>query len=225
MLSHLSLCSILFFLLSTIFNAESKESYVSGRNDDRQMDSRSSRDSDRNIRRVLDNNSIRFGRRSDLPPLFNRYQYDDDEDDDIQTRTQRAGLNHLRFGKSGNNNFLRFGRNQNDTSGVDSRIQRGGNSNFFRFGRRFNDNHMRFGRTDNYMRFGRGQNFMRFGRTLSTKRSDNKRPTDNFMRFGRDYEDGDENEEEIKNDLSDDLRLAAFLNGIACKTENSNETQ
>ncbi|KAI9577601.1 FMRFamide neuropeptides [Glossina fuscipes] len=88
-------------------------------------------------------------------------------------------------------NFMRFGRNDNQCGKADCRVtedfmrfgrSNGGSVDFMRLGRRSGEDFMRFGRNSgnqDFMRFGRNsgnQDFMRFGRNPGNQ---------NFMRFGR----------------------------------------
>jgi hypothetical protein len=127
-------------------------------------------------------------------------------------RLGRAG-NYIRFGRGGQDNFIRFGRDEADASPKhDLRVGRGGksDSNFIRLGRaRPSSGFIRFGRADDetagppQMRRSNG-NFVRFGReaarrSRSSANGDLRRAklTDrNFIRLGRSGQQHDDDDTE-----------------------------
>ncbi|XP_055380077.1 FMRFamide neuropeptides [Condylostylus longicornis] len=125
------------------------------------------------------------------------------EDNNSYKDDKTLESNFLRLTRSGNNNLMRFGKRQletskdqrpMDSSKSSSRYSRSSSTsrdsrgdNFMRFGRSNNNNLMRFGRatTNNMMRFGRSNNnLMRFGRSNSNLMRFG-RSNSNLMRFGR----------------------------------------
>ncbi|KAK9679593.1 FMRFamide related peptide family [Popillia japonica] len=170
-------------------------------------------------------NPIRFGGRSDIPPLVGKaMEYEAMMDDELTSRERRAFNkgNHMRFGRA-NSNFLRFGRarssnNNNRSSGYNNRLTRANNSLFMRFGRGRND----------FLRFGRSsEELSRKKRDTSTGDDVEKRGNSNFMRFGKRY-NYEEDLEEIPNFTEEqtkaleDALFLKLLSQISCNMESGN---
>ncbi|CAG9864183.1 unnamed protein product [Phyllotreta striolata] len=161
------LAIFLFFLVQSSF-ADFEDSYAErGFNSAYADDLREAEDGDLDKR---DNHFMRFGR-NDGDYKAKEYSYEEYDDADADAEVKRSGNHHVRFGRSGSNAFMRFGRSQD----------RGRNkSMFMRIGRNFQeqDGKIRSKRSappspadpdypkrkDHFMRFGKSPSFMRYGR-------------------------------------------------------------
>ncbi|KAI4463479.1 helix-turn-helix domain [Holotrichia oblita] len=154
---------LLHFLLTTTVHAYSENAvYQPSRSKGERLflNLRSGVDTERSTRRIFAQNPIRFGGRSDIPPLVGKaMEYEAMIDDELSSRERRAFNkgNHMRFGRA-NSNFLRFGKSRNNKNSDYNRLTRANNSLFMRFGRGRND----------FLRFGRSEEFSRNKRDTST---------------------------------------------------------
>lgn len=139
-------------------------------------------------RKSLQENFMRFGKRAyEYLPTMNDFigHYYEELPGERYDRA-RETIRDLR-----GDNFMRFGRNNNQCGNTDCRVtddfmrfgrSNGGSVDFMRLGRRSGEDFMRFGRNpgnQGFMRFGRSpgnQDFMRFGRNPGNQ---------DFIRFGR----------------------------------------
>ncbi|KAI4463481.1 fmrfamide related peptide family [Holotrichia oblita] len=213
---------LLHFLLTTTVHAYSENAvYQPSRSKGERLflNLRSGVDTERSTRRIFAQNPIRFGGRSDIPPLVGKaMEYEAMIDDELSSRERRAFNkgNHMRFGRA-NSNFLRFGKSRNNKNSDYNRLTRANNSLFMRFGRGRND----------FLRFGRSEEFSRNKRDTSTVDDVQKRGNNNFMRFGKRY-NYEENVEEFPNFTEEqtktleDALLFKLLSQISCNMESAN---
>ncbi|KAL9918920.1 FMRFamide related propeptide [Glossina fuscipes fuscipes] len=148
-------------------------------------------------RKSLHENFMRFGKRAyEYLPTMNDFigHYYEELPGERYDRA-RETVRDLR-----GDNFMRFGRNDNQCGKADCRVtedfmrfgrSNGGSVDFMRLGRRSGEDFMRFGRNSgnqDFMRFGRNsgnQNFMRFGRSSPDQHFIRSSRNSDFMRFGR----------------------------------------
>uniref|UniRef100_A0A1A9V2D9 Uncharacterized protein n=1 Tax=Glossina austeni TaxID=7395 RepID=A0A1A9V2D9_GLOAU len=154
-------------------------------------------------RKSLQENFMRFGKRAyEYLPTMNDFigHYYEELPGERYDRT-RETVRDLR-----GDNFMRFGRNDNQCGNTDCRVtedfmrfgrSNGGNVDFMRLGRRSGEDFMRFGRNpanQDFMRLGRNsgnQDFMRFGRSSPDQDLMRSSRNSDFMRFGRSFSSPD----------------------------------
>lgn len=219
---------LLHFFLTTSVNAYSENSFyqpTKSKGERFFMNLRSTGDAERSTRRVFSQTPIRFGGRSDIPPLVGKVMeyeamLDEDASKEHPNFSEATDTGSMRVGRA-NSNFVRFGRSRGNNNNKPrrnyNRLARANNSLFLRFGR---------GRSD-FIRFGRSGDYLRKKREIT---EEDKRGNNNFMRFGKRYDDEDmeylenaqveDNEHGVEEKLRDAL-LLKLISQIKCNMDRS----